>query len=73
MERGGKLIAQGSQSEPIVFTSAGKAGVRRPGDWGGVIICGKARNNQTEMIIEGGLRRGVPAIAVFCYLRGRNG
>ena len=56
VERGGKLIAQGSQSEPIVFTSAEKAGERRPGDWGGVIICGKARNNQTEMIIEGGPR-----------------
>lgn len=56
VERGGKLIAQGSDSEPIVFTSAQPAGSRKPGDWGGVIICGKARNNQDEMQIEGGPR-----------------
>lgn len=56
VERGGKLIAQGTAEAPIVFTSAQPAGQRRPGDWGGVIICGKARNNQTEMQIEGGPR-----------------
>ena len=55
-ERGGKLIAQGTATAPIVFTSAQAAGSRRPGDWGGVIICGRARNNQTEMHIEGGPR-----------------
>ena len=55
-ERGGKLIAQGTSSEPIVFTSAQAAGSRRPGDWGGVILCGRAHNNQTEMQIEGGPR-----------------
>ena len=55
-ERGGKLIAQGTASEPIVFTSAQEAGSRKPGDWGGIILCGKARNNQTEMQIEGGPR-----------------
>lgn len=56
VERGGKLIAQGTADAPIVFTSAEAAGQRRPGDWGGVIICGKAHNNQTEMQIEGGPR-----------------
>lgn len=56
VERGGKLIAQGTATEPIVFTSASAVGSRRPGDWGGVIICGKARNNQAEMQIEGGPR-----------------
>lgn len=56
VERGGKLIAQGTATEPIVFTSAQPAGSRHPGDWGGIIICGKARNNQGEMIIEGGPR-----------------
>ena len=55
-ERGGKLIAQGSATAPIVFTSEEAAGQRKPGDWGGVIICGKAKNNQTEMQIEGGPR-----------------
>ena len=55
-ERGGKLIAKGTVSEPIVFTSAQEAGSRKPGDWGGVILCGNARNNQTDMQIEGGPR-----------------
>ena len=56
VERGGKLFAQGAADAPIVFTSAQPAGQRRPGDWGGVIICGKAHNNQTSMQIEGGPR-----------------
>lgn len=56
VERGGKLIAQGTESEPIVFTSAQAKGSRKPGDWGGIILCGKAKNNQNEMQIEGGPR-----------------
>lgn len=55
-ERGGKLIAQGTESEPIVFTSEEAAGSRKPGDWGGIILCGKAKNNQQEQQIEGGPR-----------------
>lgn len=56
VERGGKLIAKGTATAPIVFTSAQAKGSRRPGDWGGIILCGNARNNQTEMQIEGGPR-----------------
>ena len=56
VERGGKLIAKGTVNEPIVFTSAQPKGSRKPGDWGGVILCGKAPNNQSEMQIEGGPR-----------------
>ncbi|MDD3988772.1 MAG: hypothetical protein PHP30_01545 [Bacteroidales bacterium] len=56
VERGGKIMAQGTLAKPIVFTSAQPAGERKPGDWGGLIICGKATNNKTEMIIEGGPR-----------------
>lgn len=55
-ERGGQLIAKGSADAPIVFTSAEAKGNRKPGDWGGIVLCGKARNNQTEMQIEGGPR-----------------
>ena len=55
-ERGGKLIAQGTPTEPIVFTSGMPQGQRKPGDWGGIILCGRAKNNQTEMQIEGGPR-----------------
>lgn len=56
IERGGRLIAQGTATAPIVFTSAQAKGNRKPGDWGGVILCGKAANNQGEMQIEGGPR-----------------
>lgn len=56
VERGGKLIAKGTPTAPIVFTSAQPKGSRKPGDWGGVILCGNAKNNQTEMQIEGGPR-----------------
>lgn len=57
VEKGGKLIAQGTSSEPIVFTSNSPKGQRKPGDWGGVIICGQAHNNQSDdMQIEGGPR-----------------
>ena len=55
-ERGGKLIAKGTKDAPIVFTSEEAAGSRKPGDWGGVILCGKAKTNQGEMQIEGGPR-----------------
>ena len=55
-ERGGKLIAKGTASEPIVFTSEQAAGSRKPGDWGGIILCGNAKNNQGEQQIEGGPR-----------------
>lgn len=56
VERGGKLIAKGTQNEPIVMTSEMKKGYRKPGDWGGLIVCGKARTNQGEQQIEGGPR-----------------
>ena len=56
VERGGKLFAKGTKDAPIVFTSEMPKGQRRPGDWGGLILCGRARNNQTEMQIEGGPR-----------------
>lgn len=56
VERGGKLIAAGTAQQPIVFTSAQPKGQRKPGDWGGVILCGKAMNNQGEQQIEGGPR-----------------
>lgn len=55
-ERGGKLIAQGTATSPIVFTSEEAKGNRRPGDWGGIILCGKAETNEGEKQIEGGPR-----------------
>lgn len=56
VERGGKLIAEGTKERPIVFTSAQAPGSRKPGDWGGIILLGKAKNNKGEQTIEGGVR-----------------
>lgn len=56
VERGGKLYAKGTADAPIVLTSEQAPGSRRPGDWGGLIICGKAKNNGVEKQIEGGPR-----------------
>jgi PKD repeat protein len=44
--RGAKLNAQGTVSQPIVFTSNEAVGNRNEGDWGGVVLLGLARNNQ---------------------------
>lgn len=41
--RGAKIIADGTQEKPIVFTS--NSPVPRSGDWGGIVICGKAQVN----------------------------
>ena len=54
VEPGGYVEMKGSKDAPIVMTSAQPAGSRRPGDWGGLIICGYAPNNQGTQQIEGG-------------------
>lgn len=56
VERGGKLMAEGTASDPIVFTSDKPAGQRNYGDWGGIILCGKAKLNSGEAQVEGGPR-----------------
>jgi len=57
IERGGKIMAEGTATKPIVFTSDKAAGQRAAGDWGGIILCGKAPINPTggEAEIEGGV------------------
>jgi hypothetical protein len=59
IERGSKIIASGTASQPILFTSGKSAGQRAPGDWGGIIILGRATINQPggEATIEGGVSR----------------
>ncbi|MFN9710591.1 MAG: T9SS type A sorting domain-containing protein, partial [Bacteroidota bacterium] len=41
-----KLIAEGTLSNPIVFTSSKAVGTRAVGDWGGLIILGRATLNR---------------------------
>ena len=58
IERGAKIIAEGTATKPIVFTSGKIAGERSPGDWGGIVILGKAKTNRSsEPTIEGGIGR----------------
>ncbi|MGE0448992.1 MAG: T9SS C-terminal target domain-containing protein [Vicinamibacterales bacterium] len=45
LERGAKLNAIGTKQQPIVFTSDQPAGGRSRGDWGGIIINGRAPLN----------------------------
>ena len=50
---GGKLNAVGTVTQPIVFTSRLAAGARSAGDWGGIIMVGKAPVNQSNATVEG--------------------
>jgi|688.fasta_scaffold08216_6 hypothetical protein len=45
VQRGGMINANGTAAEPIVMTSEKAPGLRQPGDWGGLVICGNAPNN----------------------------
>jgi hypothetical protein len=57
--RGAKIVANGTQDNPIVFTSASP--VPRSGDWGGLVICGRASVNSATggsagtLTVEGGV------------------
>lgn len=55
ISKGSKIVAQGTSSNPIVFTSSEAPGARAEGDWGGVVILGNATMNQPGGIgnIEG--------------------
>jgi len=43
ISKGSKLIAEGKQTDPIIFTS--NRSVKKPGDWGGIFILGDAPLN----------------------------
>ncbi len=52
IERGGKIIASGTESCPIVFTAQadpmdGTYAITNTGKWGGLVLLGKASNNLT--------------------------
>lgn len=55
--RGAKIMAAGTSAKPIVFTSFKAAGQRAPGDWGGVLILGRAPINDPagQRLAEGGI------------------
>lgn len=45
VQRGSKIIANGTVDKPIVMTSERNPGEKEAGDWGGLVILGKAPNN----------------------------
>ncbi len=60
IERGSKIMAQGTALKPIVFTSDKPVGSRHSGDWGGLVLLGKAKTNKHDNgtgvgIAEGGI------------------
>jgi hypothetical protein len=76
VKRGARIQARGTQVAPIVFTSRKAPGARDRGDWGGVILLGKAPANKVEPLIEGGIIGGSYGgnvandnSGVFCYVR----
>lgn len=52
IEAGGKLMAEGTETSPIVFTSGAATPAR--GDWGGIILCGNAPVNGGSRTAEVG-------------------
>lgn len=57
VNRGGKIIAEGTRQRPIIMTSSAPPGQRAAGDWGGLLICGRARTNHPggQAALEGGI------------------
>ncbi|MCX7605653.1 MAG: hypothetical protein N2170_00085 [Bacteroidia bacterium] len=53
IDRGGRIFAEGTPDKPIVFTSKFAPGERDRGDWGGIIILGRAPINGANLTIEG--------------------
>lgn len=53
IDKGGKIEANGTADKPIVFTSNQEEGVRDRGDWGGLVLIGRANVNQPDPTVEG--------------------
>lgn len=77
IERGGKIMADGTQACPIVFTSAadpmdGTYSLTNVGDWGGIVILGTATNNLTTANTYTGGANGVGFIEGFSAANARD-
>ncbi len=46
VHQGGQIFANGTSTNPVVFTSSKSTTARAPGDWNGIFIAGYAVNNQ---------------------------
>jgi Fibronectin type III domain len=52
--RGAQIMAEGTATAPIVFTSMRPEGSRAPGDWGGLLIIGNGINNRSGTFVTEG-------------------
>lgn len=56
IQPGARIEAKGTAQQPIVFTSNAAAGQRKYGDWGGLVLVGKAPTNRPSATpLEGGV------------------
>lgn len=53
IDRGAKIMAEGTATNPIIFTSNQAPGDRDKGDWGGLVLLGKAKVNLDNPAVEG--------------------
>jgi hypothetical protein len=63
--RGAKLIANGTPSNPILFTSNEAVASRASGDWSGIVLLGKAPTNHPAAVRVEGITDNPPADATF--------
>ncbi len=71
IERGAKINASGTSSQPIIFTSRIAAGQRGPGDWGGIILLGKASINTVSGADTAAIE-GLPTSVTPAYYGGHD-
>lgn len=72
VETGAKIEAKGTADRPIVFTSQAAEGAKQPGDWGGLILLGRAPINTKDangqpiqQSVEGILTGGIGASTLY--------
>lgn len=53
IQRGAKIMANGTSRRPIIFTSPQRVGNRAQKDWGSLVVLGNAPINQGTAIMEG--------------------
>jgi hypothetical protein len=65
ISNGSKIIAEGTQTDPIIFSS--NRSVKKRGDWGGIFILGNAPINKigSEWQLEYGLKPSSPQIISY--------
>ncbi|MBZ0201686.1 MAG: T9SS type A sorting domain-containing protein [Ignavibacteria bacterium] len=68
VERGGTINANGNSGAPVIFTSAQPVGARSAGDWGGIVILGRARINTSS----GSDTAAIEGISPSVYYGGQN-